>query len=426
MGSVSFYLKKAEEKSGMSLIYLQFKYNGKKLVFSFGQSVDPKDWKAGKQRLKKNTATTEDGKHQINDLLDNLEMVCLNAYNTEIKNGVPEPEKLKKYLNGFMNQNSENPGQPTLMTLIERFINNEIKHKGRDKNKNTIKTYKTVKKHLEEFELKEKTKLDFDSITLNFYYKYVSFLKSRKKKLSQNAISKDIQILKVFMSEAVDLGYTSNLQFRHKKFSVSREDTDAVFLTETEILKLYRHDFSQKKRLEQARDLFVFGCFVGLRYSDYSDVKPENIVQIDGDYFIKLITQKTRDLVIIPCNPIILEIFDKYKANANRLPKSISNQKFNDYIKDACKEAKLSEKGRLATDPTKDLWQCVSSHTARRSFATNYYLQGFPTIDLMKITGHRTEKSFLKYIRVTKLDTAKRLSKHIKKNWSEKMMRVAS
>jgi hypothetical protein len=48
-------------------------------------------------------------------------------------------------------------------------------------------------------------------------------------------------------------------------------------------------------------------------------------------------------------------------------------------------------------------------------------LQGFPTIDLMKITGHRTERSFLKYIRVSKLDTAKRLSEHIKANWSKKL-----
>ena len=107
--------------------------------------------------------------------------------------------------------------------------------------------------------------------------------------------------------------------------------------------------------------------------------------------------------MIIPCNPVILKLFKKYKANANKLAQlnHSANQKFNDYIKEACQEAKLNETGRLSTDPTKELWECVSSHTARRSFATNYYLQGFPTIDLMKITGHKTEKSFLKYIRVT-------------------------
>ena len=101
--------------------------------------------------------------------------------------------------------------------------------------------------------------------------------------------------------------------------------------------------------------------------------------------------------------------------------KSLSNQKFNDYIKDVCKLAEFTEVGRINARPKDILADLVSSHTARRSFATNYYLQGFPTIDLMKITGHRTERSFLKYIRVSKLDTAKRLSEHIKANWSKRL-----
>jgi len=120
----------------------------------------------------------------------------------------------------------------------------------------------------------------------------------------------------------------------------------------------------------------------------------------------------------------VLDIFKKYERNRNRLPNAISNQKFNEYLKEVCKLAGLTEKGRLSTEPNLELWECVSSHTARRSMATNYYLQGFPTVDLMKITGHTTEKVFLNYIKSTKLDTAKRLSKHIKA-WSEKVLKVA-
>ena len=147
-----------------------------------------------------------------------------------------------------------------------------------------------------------------------------------------------------------------------------------------------------------------------------------------------MITKKTTELVIIPCNPVVLDIFKKYNHNTNRLPKAISNQKFNDYIKVVCLMASeaenspiksLAEVGRLSTKPKMKLWECVASHTARRSMATNYYLQGFPTIDLMKITGHKTEQAFLKYIRVSKLDTAKRLSVHIKKNWSEKILKIS-
>ena len=184
------------------------------------------------------------------------------------------------------------------------------------------------------------------------------------------------------------------------------------------------YNIFNNKKLEEVRDLFIFGAWVGLRFSDFSNIKPENIIQIDGDYFIKTITQKTIELVIIPCNPVIMEIFEKYADRPNKLPKTISNQKFNDYIKDVCKLAELNEVGRISARPKDILADLVSSHTARRSFATNYYLQGFPTIDLMKITGHKTERSFLKYIRVSKLDTAKRLSDHIKANWSKKLLSV--
>lgn len=446
MGNINFYLKKAEPSTGRSLIFLQFKYSGQRLVFSFGQSVDPKNWNANKQRVKNNRETTADGDHSLNDLLSNLQKVLEKAYKEELRNGAPTPDTLKGYLIDFINRNKKVKTEgPTLFKLIDRFIAGEIlKRNGKEKSVGSINNYRTVKLHLQAFEKKYRYPINFESITLEFFYKYVHFLKmdvshslprmdksgksikDPAKALSKNTIAKDISIIKVFMGEAVDLGYTNNYQFRNKKFSFSEVATDAVYLTDAEIIKLYRHDFSFNKKLEQTRDLFVFGCFVGLRYSDYSDIRPENIIEIDDDLFIKTVTKKTAEEVIIPCNPIVLEIFKKYEANPNKLPRSYSGQKFNEYIKDVCKQAGFTDKGRLASNPDMELYQCISSHTARRSFATNYYLQGFPTIDLMKITGHKTEKAFLTYIRVSKLDTAKRLSQHIKKNWSRTMLNVAS
>lgn len=423
MGNVTFQLKKAQVKSGKSLIYLQFYYSGnKKLVFSFGQNINPSNWNSKKQRVKSNNQTTADGKYSLNDLLDNLEKECNRAYNREIKNGIPNPEILKKHLIAFLNQ-EESPSSPSLFKLIDRFISGEIKYEGRNKSPNTLKTYKTSLNYLTEFEKQKKYKVSFDTINLDFYNSFVSYL--MEKGLNPNSIGKEIKNLKTFLAAANDFGYTQNMIHKNKKFKKTQAETDSIYLSETDIMKLYKFDFTDNKKLEKVRDLFVFGCCVGLRFSDFSSLKPENIKTIDGDKFISKITKKTNEQVWIPCNPIILEIFKKYGNNPNNLPNAPSNQKFNDYIKDACKLAGLTEKGRLASDPGKELWECVSSHTARRSMATNYYLEGFPTIDLMKITGHRTEKAFLKYIRVTKLDTAKRLSEHIKKNWSGKLMKVA-
>lgn len=402
-------------------------------MYSFGQHINPgrrnktgwENWDPKKQRAKSNAKTSVNGKYFINDLLDNLERECLKAYNELIKNGTPAPDSIRARLQAFMDRDRQKAQESKtgLFSLIQKFVDNEISYRGRQRQDNTTRTYKTTLNHLKAFTAKNKIALDYDGITLDFYNQYVTYL--RKQGLNINSIGRDIKNIKTFMGEAVDMGYTTNLQFKHKKFAVGREDTEAVYLTWVEILQLYRYDFSDNKRLERVRDLFVFGCCVGLRYSDFSRIKPENIIKDGGDYFIKMTTQKTGEMVIIPAHPLVLEILKKYKSDNSTLPRSVSSQRFNDYIKECCQQSGLNETGRLSTEPELQLWQCVSSHTARRSMATNYYLEGFPVIDLTKITGHKTETSFLRYIKLSKLDAARRLQAHINKNWGQKLLRIA-
>jgi integrase len=432
MGEVNFYLKKPAKSTGKSLIYLKFKYNnGNALVYTFGQSIEPANWNQDKQRVKSNRQTIENGLNLLNGLLDNLAKVTMKAYNNEIKNGVPEPEKIRSYLDDFLSftaNRKTNNSAPDFMSLIDRFISGEIKFAGKDKSPNTLANYQSTKRHLLAYQEKSKIKVTFDSITLDFFYKYLAFLKTLKGRdggsFSHNSKAGDIKNIKVFMAEAVDLQYTKNMEFKHRKFSMPEIDVDAVYLSEKEIIDLYNFKI-EHKTLEQVKDLFVFGCFVGLRFSDYSTVEKENIVNIDGDLFIKIIPNKTDDLVIIPCNPIVLDIFKKYGNNYNTLPKALSNQKFNHYIKEVCKQAGLVEQGRLSSNPKIELYKCITSHTARRSFATNLYIDGYPIIEIMKITGHKTEKAFLKYIKVSKLDAAKRLNAYMKKKWEEKRVRAS-
>ncbi|MBC7384299.1 MAG: site-specific integrase [Bacteroidia bacterium] len=406
---VHFRLKPSD-KTGKRLIYLDFAYSGHRLKYSFGQFVDPKDWNDKKELVKNKEATTANNKFRLNELLAKLKGICESG----IVGVIPAPETLRAQMDAYINQNDNDIKEsgPSLYKLADRFISGEIKFRGKDKSKSSLQNYAAVLKHIKDFEIKESYPIDFDTINLDFFYKYVDYL--TKQNLAVNTIAKDISIIKVFMGEAVDMEYTDNIKFRHKKFSYNEVETDQVYLSEAELTSLYQFDLSANKKLEQVRDLFIFGAWVGLRFSDYSTIKPENIIDVDGDQYIKIITQKTKDLVYIPCNPVVLDIFNKYSSNSNKLPKTISNQKFNEYIKDVCKLAGMDETGRLSTSPKVQLYEAISSHTCRRSFASNYYLQGFPTIDLMKITGHKTERAFLKYIRVSKLDAAKRLSAHMK------------
>jgi integrase len=131
---------------------------------------------------------------------------------------------------------------------------------------------------------------------------------------------------------------------------------------------------------------------------------------------IKIQTQKTGVIVVIPLHRYVKEIIDKYEGVP---PQNISNQKMNGYLKELGQEAKIKDgtlisltKGGNRQSIVHEKWKLITTHTARRSFASNAYLAGVPAISLMKITGHHTEKSFLKYIKISQEDNANKLINH--------------
>jgi integrase len=146
-------------------------------------------------------------------------------------------------------------------------------------------------------------------------------------------------------------------------------------------------------------DIFVLNCYTGLRHSDWHKVSIRNIHE--GKLYIR--TQKTDEPVIIPVKPLIMEILERY--DSIEVP---TLQKTNDAVRWIGEKAFDQKIG--CGDMNK--WLQIRTHTVRRSFATNAYLGGIPIRDIMQITGHRTTESFLKYIRVTKLETAEKLKDH--------------
>ena len=160
---------------------------------------------------------------------------------------------------------------------------------------------------------------------------------------------------------------------------------------------------------------------------DLGKLSRRYIVAEDGDYFFSLEQQKTGAKVVIPILPPIVPILEKYDYQP---PRSISNQRFNDYIKEVAQLAHLDDEvatihtqqekghftpGRVETRRPK--WQAITAHTARRSFATNMYKRGFPTLAIMAITGHKTEKSFLTYIKVSETENAALLKRQFMAQW---------
>jgi site-specific recombinase XerD len=233
----------------------------------------------------------------------------------------------------------------------------------------------------------------------------------KNKTLSTNSISKVIKNIKMWMASAYEEGLHTNTTYASRMFKKPSEDAENIYLSEEELLKI-RYTTLPSQALENVRDIFLLACYTGVRSQDYH--KLNNNSRIQGN-MLKVRTEKTDEEVIIPLHPVAESILEKY----NGRPRIISNQKFNTYIKDVCKLAGIVEDTtltrtvggkRIAT--TKPKYDCVSSHTARRSFATNAYKAGVPTLAIMAITGHRTEKVFLKYVKVTKQEHALLSSVH--------------
>jgi integrase len=181
--------------------------------------------------------------------------------------------------------------------------------------------------------------------------------------------------------------------------------------------EIFKLDLSNDPRLERVRDLFIVGCFTGLRFSDFTNIQEGDI---QGD-LIKIRTKKTDETVVIPIHRTVRLVMEKYKGKyPNSLPPAMCNVKTNKYVKEIGKMLPSlhvnvqtrKTKGGVLTILNNKKYELMVTHTARRSFATNLYKSGLPSITIMKITGHRTERAFMTYIKTTPNENALLLRKH--------------
>jgi integrase len=300
----------------------------------------------------------------------------------------------------------------TVFQFIEKFItespNRKDKRTGRLFLPNIIKQYKAVEKNLKKYAKSVgKTDFEFSDIKQSFYDGFVDFL--QKKSLTLNTVGTYVKTLKTFLNEAKRLGYNANSDY--SSFHVFSEEIDNVYLNEKELQQLKDTDLSKIPHLALVRDWFLLLAWTGSRFSDLEKISRTDI----QEGFITFRQQKTNTKVVIPLHPVVLEILEKYEFN---IPAPINNQRFNEYIKEVCEIAELNTKetitrtvgGKLVTKKF-EKWEHVGSHTGRRSFCTNMYKRGLPTLMIMSISGHKTESAFLKYIKVKQHEHAEMMKK---------------
>lgn len=415
MANIKFLIRDTDSDSEQT-IYVTSRFGrNEKLMYATPLKVEPIFWNEKEGRVKNSKYCTY--RDEVNGALNTIEALIKSfiAKAATSDNEIISKDSLKNLLDVHFGKKKAKASD--FHSFFEAFIEQcdsrlSPRRGGQTIDYKTKMEYARTYYYIQEYEKKRKIRLEFRNIDKMFFNDFVAFLQDLG--LSTNTIWHKTVSIKAVMKAANEQELTDNTKYT--SFKNVSEESQAIALSEKELDLLAQFDFSNSPRLERTRDLFLIGCWTGLRFSDFTRIKQENI----KDNMLTIQQQKTNEFVTIPLHPVFITIWNKYNGV---LPANISNQKFNDNLKDVCREAGLKErvmksitKGGKKQTTVYEKWQLVSSHTARRSFATNLYKSGFPSISIMQITGHKTESSFLKYIKVTKEEHAKMLMMHWQKN----------
>lgn len=400
-----FYLKNINTEEP-TLISLQIKFNGHRVFMSTGEKIAPAKWNFEKQRGIGNENS------DLNYWLNKIDTEVASIFrNLNIDGVTPTGELVQNLLKEKLDNTPPTSKPIEKPKTLFDFISEYIEQSKAIKKHETIKAYKTTFNHLTSYSILYNKGVDFADINMDFYHSFTHYL-STDLGNSKNTVAKQIKTIKTFMNEATDRGLNTNLTFRNKSFKKSTETVDKIYLTKEEIDLLYNFDLSSTKAQERVRDLFIVSCYTGLRFSDFTEIKKENIV---GNQ-IRIRTKKTDHYVVIPIASRVQFILDKYNYC---LPTSISNAKMNKHLKDIGAKAGIDDpvvitktEGGRRVQRTYRKWELMTAHCGRRSFATNAYKDNVPTISIMKLTGHTSEKAFLGYIRISQEENAELLQEH--------------
>lgn len=417
MGKIKCVIRKKESDEKQT-IYVSSRFGrNDKLMYATPLKVEAIFWDESKGRVKNSKYCTY--KDELNQALIELEAaVSRFIIQSAADHEEPGKARLARFLDSYFGHGEEKPKD--FHSFFEQFLK-ENETRMNDKTGKVI-SYKNQREYINtyrllcQYESKKHIRFDWEDIDVSFYNGFITYLQSLN--YATNTIGHKIVALKAVLNAAKERKINDCSNYSGHLFHTVSEESQTVYLDEKELDFLYNLDLSKDERLDRTRDLFLVGCWTGLRFSDVTRIRPE---YIQND-ILTIVQQKTGGRVAIPLHPVVKSILEKYKGN---LPECVSNQKFNEALKDLGKYADLNErvfksitKGGHKETTVYKKWELISSHTARRSFATNLYKSGFPSISIMQITGHKTEKAFMKYIKVTTEEHAKLLQLHWAKSGS--------
>ncbi|MFJ1491212.1 site-specific integrase [Capnocytophaga canis] len=410
--SVKFLLhtrKKGDATNGTNLaIRMRVTYGGNTpLDFPLGYHIDASDWDTEKERPKINPKNKNDlNIANINRTIDEY-----RSYINEVFARYELLEKRKPLVGEVKDLFNDMIGKNKIIDVLEKeceffkVYDEFVKTMGMQNHwtRGTFQKFGAIRGHLEDFD----KKLNFHSLNEDKMNAYVRFL--LKKEMRNTTIQKNLSFLRWFLRWASHKNYYHGKlheTFRPKLKGTDGNSKEVIYLSQSEMKQLQEYTISESKAyLQRVRDVFLFTCFTGLRYSDVAKLTWQDV----KNNTIEIVTQKTADGVRIELNKFSQALLDKYdtKGKTGKIFPVISNQKMNEYLKELGQLCGLNEpqrivyfKGSERIEEVYPKWQLLTTHCGRRTFVVNALRLGIPSEVIIRWTGHADYKAMQPYVKI--------------------------
>lgn len=402
-------------------IRMRVNFASQRIEFTTGYRIDVAKWDGDKQRVKNGcTNKLKQSASEINAALLGYYTELQEVFKRfEVAEIMPSPAEVKEVFNNRHGQNektelvsADTSNEPSnFYEAFDDFV--RVCGRQNDWTHSTFEKFAAVKNHLKNF----RSELSFDFFDEEGLTEYVQYLREVRE-MRNSTIGKQLSFLKWFLRWSFKQGMHSNNAYDAFKPKLKDTQKKIIFLTWEELNKLREFKIPPTKQaLERVRDVFLFQCFTGLRYSDVFNLRRSDI---KGDH-IEVTTVKTSDSLIIELNDHSKAILKKYKdvefENDKALP-VITNQKMNDYLKELAELAEINEpvrqtyyKGNERIDEVTPKYALLGTHAGRRTFICNALALGIPPQVVMKWTGHSDYKAMKPYIDIADDIKANAMSK---------------
>lgn len=406
--SVTFRVGNNKNLKGDQKIYIRASWCGQRLELTTPHNIDPNQWDAKRYRCTGKTNSKGVPVQSINTDLDTLEAYMNDAFNRYefIEKRPPTREELRILYNDLAGRdNKEELIAKMYITVVDaykRFMSGSES----SWTLGTYKKYKTLQTHITE----HYGNTQLDTVKPEDLKTFQDFLskKGLRNITVARAVNQFVTFLRWAKKESL-YSYSGKIEYKSKlKGSTVKK---VIVLTKEEVQRIKDYRFDDKtKYLEKVRDILIFGCYTGLRYSDIRQLTKAHI----KNNAISIVTIKTADPIIIELNDVTKEIIQKYSDYDDvKLLPTISTQKANNYLKEIGRLAKIDEPtetiyynsdGRQSE--IKPKYELLTTHIARRTFITNALSLGIPVTTVMSWSGHSSLSAMKPYIKI--VESAKR------------------